>query len=154
MSKLLNQNAIEYYKIHLLINANNKDYLKDLKHKSINEVFQKWNKEYEIGQEIFKSIATTDKTLKGDCDDFTTIITYILKNVFKKSDVLALFFIKNNACYHVAPGYIENGKLHIIDVYKFKKAVNSFDINSKDVFKFYFKASEIKQFKITDVVGV
>lgn len=154
MPKLLNQSALEYYKIHLLVNTNNKEYLKQLKNKSINEVFAKWNKEKEIGQEIFKSIATIDKNLTGDCDDFTTIISYILKNVYNKSEVYALFFIKNNACYHVAPGYIENGKLHIIDVYKFKKAVNSFDIKSKDVFKYYFKAQEIKQFKINDVVGV
>lgn len=147
--KLFNEDALNYYKMHLLINANNKDYLQNLKNKSVNEVFKNWKKELEIGKEIFKSVKNIDENLTGDCDDFTTLVTYILKNVFKK-DTFALLFIKNNACYHVCPAYEENNQIHAIDIYKFTKAVNSFN-NLKEMFKYYPKASEIKIFKISEV---
>lgn len=148
---LRNLTAVEFYKIHVLANAANKDYAALTKHKKIEDVFKNWIKEKEEGREIYKGVRTIDNSLTGDCDDFTTMIVFLLKN-FEGKDPIVLFFINDrDFCYHVAPGYKENGKLHIIDVYKFRQVNVAFPDGSKNIFKYYKKAKEIKQFRVTDL---
>ena len=137
-----NNTTIEFSKIHYL-----NELSKSVKTISLEELYQVWEKEKEKNIEIFKSIENVSKSLKGDCDDFTTLVINDLKNRKVKNITVFYFINKNNYAYHVAGGIIENEIITIYDIYKSKNIIKT---TAKEIRKIYPKAVKIIIFKISE----
>lgn len=138
MERTNNQKAISIY-----IRNITKNYLyskENLKNITYKEIIEKWEKQKETGKEIFKNIENL-LNLKGDCDDFVTLLSH--KALKENKEVKILLFVgQNNFAYHTAVIIVENGKNYLIDVWKIGKKTKLIH-SENELYKYYVKAKKI-----------